>query len=79
MAKEEFTVRITKKGEVFIEMEGLPPRRVKDLMKYFEETLGPTRLIDTEADDAAGRVEFDDKFGREEDEGEEKERERVRE
>lgn len=79
MAKEEFTVRITKKGEVFIEMEGLPPRRVKDLMKYFEETLGPTRLIDTEADDAAGRVELDDKFGREEDEGEEKERERVKE
>lgn len=79
MAKEEFTVRITKKGEVFIEMEGLPPRRVKDLMKYFEETLGPARLIDTEADDAAGRVEFDDRFGREEDEGEEKERERVKE
>lgn len=79
MAKEEFTVRITKKGEILIEVDGLPPRRVKDLMKYFEETLGPAHLIDTDADDAASRVEFDDQFGREEDEGEEKNQERVRE
>jgi hypothetical protein len=65
MAKEEFTVRITKKGEIFVEMEGLPPRRVKDLMKFFEETIGPARLIDTDGGDARGKVEIDDILDRE--------------
>lgn len=66
MAKEEFTVRITKKGEILIELDGMPVRRVKDLIAYFEETLGPARQVDTEGGDAGGgMVEIDDLLGRE--------------
>lgn len=60
MAKEEFTIRVTREGELIVETENLPARRVKDLIRYLEETLGPVRLIDGPTDDAGGRVELDD-------------------
>lgn len=66
MAREEFTVRITRKGEIFIEVEGMPVRRVKDLIKYFEETVGPVRQLDPDGGDATGQVEIDAELGREE-------------
>lgn len=80
MGKEEFTVRVTKKGEVLLEVEGLPARRIKDLIKHFEETLGPVRLVDADGNDASGRVALDDALARqEEEEGEEHDRQRLRE
>ncbi len=75
MAKEEFTVRITRKGEIIVETEGLPPRRVKDLIKYLEETIGPARLIESDSPDASGAVELEESAGREEEEEEREEQE----
>lgn len=79
MAKEEFTVRVTKRGEIFVETDNLPPRRVKDLIKYLEETLGPARLVLSDSDTSPGKVELDvdEALGREEVE-EEKARSRLR-
>jgi len=78
MAREEFTVRITKSGEIFVEMEGLPPRRIKDIVKYLEETVGPARFIESEDGGASGNVELDDRLGREEAEDQEETKQRLR-
>jgi hypothetical protein len=80
MPKEEFTIRITKKGEIIVETENLPPRRVKDLIKYLEETLGPARLLEADTSGSPGRVELEveDALGREEEEEQTKERPRLR-
>lgn len=75
MAKEEFTVRVTRTGEIFVEFEGLPPRRVQDLMKYLEETLGPARLVaNTGEPTAPGSVELE---AEEQEQAEEKPRLRL--
>lgn len=59
MEKEEFTIRVTRKGELLVDLRGLPPRRVQELTAYLEETLGPTRevLLDS-AGDATGHEEL---------------------
>ncbi len=59
MAREEFIIRITKKGEIIVETGNLPPQRVKDLVKYFEETIGPGRLLEADAGGASGHAEID--------------------
>ena len=77
MAREEFTIRINKKGEIFLEVEGMPVRQVKDLIKYFEETLGPAQQVEAEGGDATGGVQIDEEFGREpEEEPEEEQKQR---
>ena len=79
MAREEFTIRITKKGEILVEFDGLPARRVKDLVRYFEETIGPSRVVESDADGAGSRVELDEAALREiGEESEEKAPERLR-
>ena len=78
MPKEEFKIRVTKKGEVFVEMEGLPPRRVKDLVQFMEETLGPAhQLVEDESGDATGGVEIDEELGREEEDEEQESPDRL--
>lgn len=84
MAREEFTLRITRKGEIIVETEQLPPRRVRDLIKFLEETIGPARLV--EIDGASpGNVSLEDFLHREEEvpaeqeeEQAEREKERMR-
>ena len=78
MAKEEFSIRITRKGEIFVECEGMTPRRVKNLAELLEETLGPVEIREEgRPEGGPGQVHIDDHL----DEGlddDEKERERVR-
>ncbi len=73
MAKEEFTVRITPKGEILVEVDDLPPHRVKDLIKYLEETIGPMREIEVDRPDGPGQVKLEDISGRSENEQAEEE------
>lgn len=44
-------MRILPTGEIILELEGLPPRRIKDLLDYIEETLGPVRIIEGPGED----------------------------
>jgi hypothetical protein len=61
MGQEEFTVRVTRKGEIIIESGGMEVRRVKDLMAYLEETLGPVKsVMSTDDPSADGRVLLED-------------------
>ncbi len=64
MDKEEFTIRVTRKGELILDLRGLPPRRVKELVAYFEETLGPTRQL---AADSGGSASGGEELVEEED------------
>lgn len=76
MAREEFTLRITRKGEIIVETDQLPPRRVRDLIKFLEETIGPAKLI--EIDGASpGNVSLEDYLHREEEETTEEEQEQA--
>jgi hypothetical protein len=64
MPREEFTIRITKKGEVIVELDGMPVRRVKDLMAYLEETIGPARqLLDGDDPTGSASVPIEDLTG----------------
>lgn len=79
MAGEEFVIRVTKKGEIFVEMDGLPVQRVRDLVRYFEETLGPGRLTETDDSGTTGRAALEEASLREwRDEEEERPAERLR-
>ncbi|CAN5446752.1 hypothetical protein BH09SUM1_BH09SUM1_05820 [soil metagenome] len=78
MAKQEFTIRINRKGQIFVEFEGMPVREVKDLVKFFEETLGPTEQVIGGDGDAAGSVEIDEMFAHGEDTAKEAEKTRER-
>lgn len=60
MPREEFTIRITKKGEILVEFDGLPARRVKDLVRYFEETIGPSRVVEGDADGSRSRLQLEE-------------------
>lgn len=75
MPAEEFQIRITRKGEIFVEIEGMPPRRIKDLASYFEETLGPIQSIESTGDGGAQQqLALEDLLGREPDELKDEER-----
>ncbi|MBI1289899.1 hypothetical protein GC173_01465 [bacterium] len=63
MPREEFTVRITPKGEIIIEVDGMPVRQVKDLMEYLEETLGPARQVEPDDPGDAGFVRLEEVSG----------------
>jgi hypothetical protein len=41
MAPEEFRIKITKSGEVWIDMRGLGEHRVRELRQMLEEIVGP--------------------------------------
>ena len=55
MASEEFSMRIRPSGEIILELEGLADHRIRDLLEYIEETLGPVRIIEGE-DSGGGNV-----------------------
>lgn len=78
MGKEEFTVRITKKGEIFIEIETLPPRRIKDLIKYLEETLGPVELVESDIGPGGTQVTLENLLGLEEEEQQQSGKKRIK-
>jgi S1-C subfamily serine protease len=63
MPREEFTVRITPKGEIIIEVDGMPVRQVKDLMDYLEETLGPARQVEPDDPGDSGYVKLEETSG----------------
>jgi len=66
MPAEEFQIRITRKGEIFVEIEGMPARRIKDLASYFEETLGPIKSVESTGDGGASQqLALEDLLGRE--------------
>ncbi len=41
MPAEEFTIRITKNGEVWADLRGLGEERVRELRRMLEEIVGP--------------------------------------
>jgi hypothetical protein len=57
MAKDEFTLRITRTGQIIIEMDGMAPERIGDLLRYFEDALGPVMPLEAEDGDD-GRVRY---------------------
>lgn len=65
MARQDFTIRVTRKGEIIVEAEGMEARQVKDLIQFFEETLGPAKVLDGDGPEGGGRVELEDRLGRE--------------
>jgi hypothetical protein len=78
MPAEEFRIRITRKGEIFVEIDGLPPRRIKDLASYFEETLGPIQSVESTGDGGAQQqLALEDLLGREPEEQAEEKRLRL--
>ncbi len=46
---EEMTIRVLPDGRIVIDGSGLPPRRLRELQETLQETLGPARLIESEA------------------------------
>lgn len=54
MAQEDFSMRILPTGEIILELDGLPEKRIRDLLEYIEETLGPVRIINTGGEDDGG-------------------------
>jgi len=71
MPREEFVVRITPKGEIIIEVDGMPIRQVKDLMEYMEEVVGPVRQVEPDDAGDSGRVRIEEVSGLEASTGEE--------
>jgi len=41
MAAEEFRIKITKQGEVWVDLRGLGEQRVRELRQMLEEIVGP--------------------------------------
>jgi len=41
MAAEEFRIKITKSGEVWVDLRGLGEQRVRELRQVLEEIIGP--------------------------------------
>lgn len=76
MAQEEFSMRILPTGEIILELDGLPEKRIRDLLDYIEETLGPVRIIET-SDEDGGSIRLRPMTGEETPE-DEKDRHRLR-
>jgi len=47
---DEIQVRITKTGHVYVDVRGLPAERVRSIVDYLQEVLGPTVPIDIDPD-----------------------------
>lgn len=62
MGREEFVIRITRKGEIIVEVDGMPVQRVKDLRDYLEEMLGPVREIEPDDGSGEGRLTLDEQY-----------------
>ncbi len=43
MGFEEIEVRITKRGEIFVKVEGAREERLRDYFAFLEETIGPVQ------------------------------------
>lgn len=78
MPGEEYTIRITKNGEVIIESEDGTVQQLRDLAAFLRETMGPVRLTERDGDGGDSRVRFEDYAGRASEEEEERERTRLR-
>ncbi|MFH0795067.1 MAG: hypothetical protein V2A74_13665 [bacterium] len=50
---EELIIRITKNGDIIVEMPGMAPRRVQQIRELMEEAIGPVKdQLDLSADPA---------------------------
>ncbi len=81
MEKEDFTIRVTRKGELVVDLRGLPARRVQELLEHLEETLGPARTMVEDSGSASGGEELvleEETPGTIEDEEETREHPRLR-
>ena len=54
MPPEEFTIRITRKGEVWVDLRGLGMQRVRELRQMLEEIVGPIAEEVSLADEGPG-------------------------
>lgn len=71
-------MRILPTGEIILELDGLPPRRIKDLLDYIEETLGPVRIIEGPGEDG-GSIHLQlERFNEDEEKAEEAPRLKMR-
>jgi len=52
MPAEEFIIKITQRGEVWVDLCGLGPQRVRDVRQMLEESIGPI-VEDLELSDEA--------------------------
>ncbi len=61
MGKEEFLIRINRKGEIFVETADLTPQKIRDLADFLAETIGTTKVtIVDDSGENPGKVEFED-------------------
>lgn len=51
MPFEEIEVRITREGNIFVDTRGLEPERIRSIVEYLRETVGPDAQIITDPDD----------------------------
>lgn len=51
MPYEEIEVRITREGFIFVDTRGMEPERVRSVVEYLREVIGPEREIVTDPDD----------------------------
>lgn len=54
MAAEEFRIKITKQGEVWVDLRGLGEQRVRELRQMLEEIVGPIIKEISLADEGPG-------------------------
>jgi len=54
MPAEEFQIRITKRGEVWVDLRGLGEQRVRELRQMLEEIVGPIIEQVSLTDDSPG-------------------------
>jgi hypothetical protein len=50
MPYDEIEVRITREGHIYVDTRGMTPERVRSVMEYIRETVGPVKIV-TEPDD----------------------------
>ena len=54
MPAEEFRIKITKRGEVWVDLRGLGEQRVRELRQMLEEVIGPVAEEISLADEGPG-------------------------
>ena len=54
MATEEFPIKITRRGEVWVDLRGLGPQRIHEIRQLLEEIIGPVVREISFAEEAPG-------------------------
>jgi hypothetical protein len=80
MAHEDIKIIIRKNGEIWVDLGGLSPQKIKHYKEIFEEAIGPIKgeIISSDGGGASGAVYLTDHLKIQDTEEEGKDREKIK-